>query len=168
MATVAEIIITEAQAQGVNPTVALAVAQQESGLNENAVSPAGAIGVFQLMPATAAELGVNPYDVTQNIQGGIKYLKQQIATFGSVPLGLTAYNWGPGNLSNAIQSYGSNFASQIPAETQNYISNIISSIGKYATGGIQAALPSPNSEFLVVLAGVIAAVSIAALIAPGK
>ena len=55
---------------GINPTLALAVAQKESGYNPSAVSKAGAIGVMQLMPATAAQLGVDPTDAAQNIQGG--------------------------------------------------------------------------------------------------
>src|SRR5579863_9616613 len=108
---------------GVDPNLALAVAKQESSLNPNAVSPAGAIGVFQLMPATAAGLGVDPTDPAQNIQGGVSYLAQLLQQFGGdVALALAVYNAGPGN----VQKYGG-----IPpfAETQNYVSNILNAIG---------------------------------------
>ena len=111
-------IIDAANAQGVDPNLALAVAQQESGFNPNAVSSAGAIGVFQLMPSTAAGLGVNPYDVTSNIDGGITYLKQQLDAFGgNTSLALAAYNAGPG----AVAHYGG-----IPPypETQNYVDSV--------------------------------------------
>lgn len=96
-----------------------AVAEVESGLNPDAISGAGAIGVMQLMPDTAAALGVNPYDTKQNIEGGAKYLRQMLDTFGGdVSKALAAYNAGP----NAVKSYGG-----IPpyAETQNYVSNVL-------------------------------------------
>jgi len=70
-------IVTQAQSMGIDPSLALAVAQVESAFNPNAVSPAGATGLFQLMPATAASVGVtNSTDPTQNIQGGLAYLQQ--------------------------------------------------------------------------------------------
>lgn len=108
---------------GVDPSLALAVANQESGMNPNAVSSAGAIGLFQLMPATAAQLGVDPTDVMQNIQGGIEYLSQMLTQFGgNVSLALAAYNAGPG----VVTTYGG-----IPPypETQNYVSSILAAIG---------------------------------------
>jgi len=119
MSSVQQQIIDTANSYGVDPNLALAVAQQESGFRQNAVSSAGAIGVFQLMPSTAAGLGVNPYDVTGNINGGIAYLKQQLDSFGGDPtLALAAYNAGPGN----VQKYGG-----IPPfpETQDYVSNVM-------------------------------------------
>lgn len=122
-------IVAAAQAQGVDPNLALAVAKQESGFNPSAVSSAGAIGVFQLMPATAAGLGVNPYDTTQNIQGGIAYLSQMLTQFnGNTALALAAYNAGPG----AVTSYGG-----IPpyTQTQNYVSSIMSALPSMSTSG---------------------------------
>lgn len=91
-----------APSYGVPPSLALAVMNQESGGNQFApsgstlTSSAGALGLFQLMPATAAGLGVNPNDPTQNIQGGLKYLQQMYAAEGNWNDALVAYNEGPG------------------------------------------------------------------------
>lgn len=120
MATIADMIFSAAQAEGVDPRLALEVAIAESNLNQSLVSRAGAIGVMQLMPGTAAGLGVNPYDTLQNIQGGIRYLKQQLARFGNIPQALAAYNWGPGRVVEA----GSNWFASAPAETQKYVNSI--------------------------------------------
>jgi soluble lytic murein transglycosylase-like protein len=122
-------IVAAAQAAGVDPNLALAVANQESGGNQNAVSSAGAIGIFQLMPATAAGLGVDPHDALQNIRGGIEYLKEQLATFGDTAQALAAYNWGPMNVVHALASWGSDWLSHAPAETQNYVARITDALG---------------------------------------
>lgn len=100
-----------------------AVAQQESGGNINAVSPAGALGLMQFMPGTAAGLGVNPYDPAQAIDGAGRLLARNLSIFhGSVPLALAAYNAGAG----AVQQYGG-----VPpyAETQNYVRRITAMMG---------------------------------------
>ena len=113
------LIKTAAQIAGVDPSIVRAVAIAESDMNQNAISPVGAIGVMQLMPETAAALGVNPYDERQNIQGGAKYLRQMLDKFnGNVPHALAAYNAGPG----AVQKYGG-----VPPykETQNYVGRIM-------------------------------------------
>ena len=83
---------------GVDPSIALAVAKQESGFNQGARGAAGEVGIFQLMPGTAADLGVNPYSESENIQGGIAYLSQLYRQFGDWAKALAAYNGGPGNM----------------------------------------------------------------------
>lgn len=103
-----------ARRHGIPEDLFLRLVQQESGWNANAVSHKGALGLAQLMPGTAAMLGVNPRDPAQNLEGGARYLRQQFNTFGDWRLALAAYNAGPG----AVQQYGG-----IPPfrETQNYV-----------------------------------------------
>ena len=113
-------LIKEAAARyQVDPRLVAAVAQTESGGNQEAVSPAGAVGVMQLMPETAAGLGVNPYDKRQNIEGGAKYLRQMMDTFGGdVQKAVAAYNAGP----QAVKEYNG-----IPPyrETQDYVNKVL-------------------------------------------
>jgi len=117
-------IVQEAERQGLCPYLALSVARQESEFKCNARSCAGAIGLFQLMPQTARELNVNPYNVDQNIKGGIKYLKMMKNQFGSTQLALAAYNAGPG----AVQKYGG-----VPPyrETRQYVRLIMKFYNQY-------------------------------------
>jgi hypothetical protein len=118
-------IVLAANKYGVDPGLALAVAQQESGYQQTGksgatlTSSAGAIGVMQLMPATAAGLNVDPNDQSQNIDGGVRLLSQLLKQFnGNVSYALAGYNAGAGN----VQKYGG-----IPPfpETQNYVASIL-------------------------------------------
>lgn len=113
-------MIEEASARhGVRPELVRAVIHQESGFNPRARSVKGAMGLMQLMPGTAADLGVdNPWDPAQNIRGGVAYLGSLLREFGDEVLALAAYNAGPG----AVNRYGQ----QVPPyrETREYVQRI--------------------------------------------
>jgi len=144
---ISALILSTAAAYGVDPRLALEVAVQESGLNESAVSPAGAIGVFQLMPATAADMGVDPTDTTANIQGGVKYLSEMLARYGNnVAEALGAYDWGPGNMDKAIAAHGAGWMNYAPLETQDYVQTIVSNIqSQYSVALNSAPLPGATA-----------------------
>jgi hypothetical protein len=107
-----------ARKYGIDPEMFLRLIQQESSFRPDVVSPKGAIGLGQLMPATAQELGVDPTDPMQNLEGAAKYLSQQLKRFGSPELALAAYNAGP----TRVAKLG-----RVPniAETQNYVKTIL-------------------------------------------
>ena len=116
----AQIVATATQ-YGVDPTLALAVAQHESDFNPNALGSSGDAGIFQLLPSTAADLGVTDvWDPVQNIQAGVQYLAQLLARYGGdVTTALQAYNGGMGNVdrgtvSAAAQAYPGVVMSLIP------------------------------------------------------
>ena len=110
-----DVIEEASQKYGVEPGLIKAVISVESGGNPNALSPAGAQGLMQLMPKTAAELGVsNPLDPAENVMAGTRYLRQLLDRYwGNVRLALAAYNWGMGNLEKRPDA--------MPKETKNYI-----------------------------------------------
>jgi len=112
----------------VEPALIKAVIANESGFDANATSGVGAQGLMQLMPATAASLGVrDAYDPVQNVAGGTRYLKGLLDRFGGDKrLAIAAYNAGPG----AVEKYG-----DIPPyrETRNYVQNVLASFDKYSS-----------------------------------
>jgi soluble lytic murein transglycosylase-like protein len=137
-----ELINAAASKYDLDPALLKGLIRQESNFNPSARSPAGASGLTQLMPGTAASLGVtNPLDPAQAIDGGAKYLSQQLKAFGGdVRKALAAYNAGPG----AVQRYGG-----VPpyAETQNYVRAVIGFADEYrrqsppAAGSATGSLP---------------------------
>jgi soluble lytic murein transglycosylase-like protein len=109
------VIGASARALGVDPALVEAIIASESGFDANATSRAGARGLMQLMPQTAASLGVaDPYDAGQNVRAGTRYLRSLLDRFGNVELAVAAYNAGPA----AVERYGG-----VPpyAETQSYV-----------------------------------------------
>lgn len=117
-----DMVVREAERLGVDPKLALHVLYKETGNLKNpetAKSPAGAIGVMQLMPKTAKGLGVDPLNPEENIRGGVTYLKQMYDKYQDPTLALAAYNAGPGRLDKALKN-GQGIAA-LPRETQNYI-----------------------------------------------
>ncbi len=116
---IAAIVEKEGKRFNLDPLLIEEVIRQESNFRPQAVSYVGAQGLMQLMPGTAAQMGVSdPNDPHQNIAGGSRYLAEQLSTFGRLDLALAAYNAGPG----AVSSFGG-----IPpyAETQNYVARIV-------------------------------------------
>jgi len=112
----------------VDPNLVKAMIQQESTWNQSAISPSGAIGLMQLMPSTAQSLGVDPYSIAGNIEGGTKYIRQMLDMFnGNVELAVAAYNAGP----DAVQKYGG-----IPpyTQTQNHVKAVMGYYAEYGNG----------------------------------
>lgn len=112
-----------AKKYGLAPELVHSIVQAESNYQPNAVSSAGAMGLMQLMPDTAKEMGVsNPFDIQQNIEGGIKYLKKMLETFdGDLKKALQAYNAGPGAV---IRHKG-----EVPySETRTYVQRVMASV----------------------------------------
>lgn len=117
---IANLINLSANKYGVDPKLVTAVARSESGFDPNALSPAGAVGVMQLMPETAESLGVRDIrNPRENIEGGVKYLKELLTTFnGDVAKAVAAYNAGPQAVisHNGVPPYN---------ETQAYVGKVL-------------------------------------------
>ena len=123
----AHVLVEAAEANGLSPDLVEAVAWKESRHRTGLVSPAGAIGVMQLMPGTARELGVDPRDTRQNVHGGARYLRGMLHRYrGDLVLALAAYNAGPG----AVDRYRG-----VPPfrETRDYVSSILDRLSQRIT-----------------------------------
>ena len=123
-----------------------AIMQAESSGNQSAVSRKGATGLMQLMPATAAELGVNPKDKLQNVAGGVKYFDDMLAKYGDKNIALAAYNWGPGNVDKWLKRGGNE--AELPAETRNYIKKVNALAGEEYPPVSQKAAATAKPEII--------------------
>ncbi|MBV4450101.1 lytic transglycosylase domain-containing protein [Clostridium tyrobutyricum] len=124
--TIDEAVDKASRKYGVDRDFIMAVIKQESDFNPESTSGAGAMGLMQLMPGTARELGVtDAYDVEQNVDGGTEYLKKLLNMYGnSREMALAAYNAGSGTLaSRGVDSISK--ISRLPYETQNYVQKVI-------------------------------------------
>ena len=136
-----QLLTDAAKAQGVPPELVRSVAQIESGLHQDALSPKGALGLMQLMPGTAANLGVKADCADGNAQGGAKYLRNLLLHYhGDAVLALAAYNAGPG----AVLKFGG-----VPpySETRRYVGRVLAEFAreqKLRASGISQASIRPN------------------------
>ena len=122
--SIKETIDVAGRAYRVEPCLIAAVIKAESNFRATAVSPRGAEGLMQLMPNTAAQLGLrSSFDPHGNVVAGTNYLRQMYDRFGSWRMALIAYNWGPGNL----ERYG---ADRMPRETRDYLVKVEKYYGK--------------------------------------
>ena len=131
-AEVKPLVLAAASATGLPAALIDAVIRTESGYRPGARSRAGAMGLMQLMPGTAREVGVSDaYDARQNVMGGAKYLRKLYDRFGNYRLAVAAYNAGPGN----VQKYKG-----IPpfAETRAYVRTVMARFGKSRLGGVES------------------------------
>ena len=129
-------ITLAACAEGVPPALLDALIARESRYNPAAISPKGAIGLTQLLPATASALGTgNPWSTYANLKGGARYLRQQLDTFGRYDLALAAYNAGPGNVRRhkGVPPF---------AETRGYVDDVLATLLR----GRPLAMPMPRSS----------------------
>ena len=132
-----DLVIAEAQRQGIDPSLARHVLYKETGNlpnPESARSKAGALGVMQLMPKTAKELGVDPMDPEQNVRGGVMYLRKMMDKYNDPVLAAAAYNAGPGRVDRALKGEG---LGALPRETRMYIAGLAEGgeVKHYQVGG---------------------------------
>ena len=139
--TVVDLINQYASQLGVPSGLAVAVAQRESSLNQGAVGSKGELGVFQLMPSTAAGLGVDPGDLNQNVRGGVSLLSQLYQRFGNWFEALEAYNAGPTAVVNG----------RVPSSSQTYAAGILAASGLPSEVSATAPLGTSDAGLLASL-----------------
>lgn len=111
---------------GLDPAMVCRQVRTESNFDHSQIGKAGEIGLLQLMPATAADLKIDPRDWRANLTGGMRYLARTTAMFGGDPAkGLAAYNCGPGRLASILREYGDDWREHLPAETTGYLKKIL-------------------------------------------
>lgn len=109
-------IIKQAKDMGIDPAIMLSIAKAESGFRQDVKSAGGHIGVFQLSVETAKTMGLDPYNLDDNIKGGITYYKDMYKKFGSMELAVAAYNSGPDAIvrcNNTVPKYSQHFVARI-------------------------------------------------------
>ena len=111
----------DASVAGISPDLFVRQINQESGFNPWAVSPAGAIGIAQFMPGTAAGMGINPHDPIQSLRGAAHLMAGYAHQYGNYAKALAAYNAGPGTVNWSVRMGGANWYGYLPYETRNYI-----------------------------------------------
>lgn len=121
-------IISQAKEMGVEPAIVLSLAKAESGFNQATKGAGGHIGVFQLSHATAKNMGLDPYNLDDNIKGGITYYKKMYDMFGSMELAVAAYNVGPGAVKRCNNT--------VPKHAQPFVSKIMSDYTVYKNSSI--------------------------------
>lgn len=145
MADYQSLAASYAQQAGIDPTVFVAQIQQESGFNPNAVSSAGAIGIAQFMPATAAGLNLNPHDPVASLKAAALYDARNLKAYnGDYAKMLAAYNAGGGAVNSAVASHGSSWLAFMPTETQNYVKSILA--GKKPASAVTTGSVSTNTN----------------------
>lgn len=125
--TIEALIRILAAAEDLDPDLVVRQCEQESQFNPAARNKnSGAFGLFQLMPATAVDIGVNRNRWHENVFGGIKYDGRLFRAYkNDYAKMLAAYNWGPGNLDDCIDEYGTAWRDHLPTETSNYLDVIL-------------------------------------------
>ncbi len=112
----------DATAAGISPVYFVRQINQESGFNPGAVSPAGAVGIAQFLPGTAADLGIDPWNPVQALRGAAQLMASYNRTYGGdYAKALAAYNGGSGTVQYAVNNCGANWLNCLPAETRHYI-----------------------------------------------
>lgn len=110
---------------GIDPRVFVRQINQESGFDPQSGSSAGAVGIAQFMPATAAGMSIDANDPHAALKGGARLMAGYLHTYGDMAKALSAYNAGSGAVDSAVSRYGADWLAHMPAETQHYVATIL-------------------------------------------